>query len=164
MLLSEKVEEYDSAYQSENSYLSDDPLKINKLESIYHNPSYYCGYVIRALVGNLKCRGSVPSEQNHSSVIAFLGKGNAGMSIMTHSSKLLKRAQEHAKVRTKEDNRSQVNVYKYVSTEEGQIGVDDTLAKNSLSPYAYKMLYIPTSKRASFLQSERNNLNKDVTV
>ena len=42
--------------------------------------------------------------------------------------------------------------------------MDDTLAEKSLSPYAYKLLYIPTSKRASFLQSERNILNKDVTV
>ena len=86
------------------------------------------------------------------------------MSIMTHSSRLLKRAQEHAKVRTKEDNKSQVNCYKYVSQEQGQLGVDDALAKKSLSPYCYKIHYVTSSKRAKRLQSYRDSVNGNVSV
>lgn len=60
--LRENKDQCDRAYQTATLFLIDDPSKINKLEKIYQNPSYYCGYIIRALRGNLKCSGSVPSE------------------------------------------------------------------------------------------------------
>ena len=42
--------------------------KINYLDTIYHNPTYYSGYVLAAVEGNCQLHGSSHAEQNHSSV------------------------------------------------------------------------------------------------
>ena len=164
MLLSSNKQQCNAAYESASSFLANDPRKLDKLNRIFDNPSYYFGYIIRGLVGNLKSRGSVPSEQNHASIFAYLGSGDAGMSIMRYLSQLLKRAQDHSKKRRETDNRSQVAAYKYVSSVEVQIGIDDIVAKKALSPYAYKMLYIPASKASLFLQSDVNQDDKSTNV
>ena len=51
-----------------------------------------------------------------------------------------------------------------MSQEEGQLGVDDVLAKKTLSPYCYKIHYVTSSKRAKFLQSVRDSVNGNVSV
>ena len=154
MLTSYKKTDCDNAYKSAAAYLSFNPQKLAKLDIIYANPSYYCGYVIRGLLGNLRSQGSVSSEQNHASIIAYAGNGNAGWSIMTHISQLMKRAQDHAKKRKQLDNRACVLSHKYSSIHDGQLGIDDALAKKNLSPYAYKQLYLPATQRSLFLQSK----------
>ena len=164
MISSPNILECERAYQLAATFLKTDPRKLNKLKKIHNNSSYYCGYVLRAIRCNLKSQGSVPAEQNHSSVIAYLGKGNASSSIMVHASQLMKRAQEHSKQRKEQDNRSQVNVYKYTSKLLGQLGIDDTLARKSLSPYAYKMLYLPSSQRASYMMSDINTCDNSINV
>ena len=63
MLLSAKKDECDCAYESAAIFLASDPRKLRKLDDIYGNPSYYCGYIIRVIRGNLNAKGSVPSEQ-----------------------------------------------------------------------------------------------------
>lgn len=71
----------------------------------------------------------------------------------------VKRAQEPAKSCKEEDNRWHVNVYKYASKEECQLGVDDMTANKTLSLFTIKLLYYPTSKRAIFLQFQRNHFD-----
>ena len=46
-------------------------------------------------------------------------------------------------------------MHNYVSQEQGQAGLDDTVAKKSLSVYAYKTLYSRAAKFAKFRTSER---------
>ena len=72
-----------SSYKSIAKYLQLDPIKLEKLDNIYNNPGYYAGYFLRNIEGNRVFRGSVPAEQNHSSVIAYLGEGG-NSSIMEH--------------------------------------------------------------------------------
>jgi hypothetical protein len=63
--------------------IADDPIKANCIKKIFSNPQYKVGYFLRTIEGNLKIIGSVPAEQNHSSVAAYLGKG-ANWSILEH--------------------------------------------------------------------------------
>ena len=110
------------------------------MDIIYNNPGYYAGYVLRNIEGNRVFRGSVPAEQNHSSVIAYLGEGG-NWSIMEHMQKLRTRQQDHVKKKRKEEDRLHVQTYKYKSNLLGQAGIDDCAAKNALSAYAYNELF-----------------------
>ena len=76
--------------------MKNDPHKLRKLDSIYQNPSYYAGYYLRNIDGNLMVLGSVTAEQNHASIIAYIGEGG-NWSIMLHMSKLMSRHQDHVK-------------------------------------------------------------------
>lgn len=75
MLTSFSETEWTEAYKAARVELSSDLSKLQKLDEIYNNPSYYAGWKLREIKGNLGIQGSVAAEQNHASVVAFLGKG-----------------------------------------------------------------------------------------
>ena len=79
-------------------FLENDPQKLGKLDNIYQNPSYYAGYYLRNIEGNLWLLGSVTAEQNHASIVAYMGEGG-NWSIMLHMSMLMSRHQDHVKKR-----------------------------------------------------------------
>jgi hypothetical protein len=74
MLLGSK-DEWEHSYASAKQYLLHDAQEFSSLEQIYSNPSHYAGWFLRKIEGNLLLNGSVPAEQNHSSVAAHLGAG-----------------------------------------------------------------------------------------
>ena len=109
---------------------------------------------MKKCVGNLGRNGSAPSEQNHSSTVAFLPISGTGQSIMDHTCELVKRQQEHMKEMKKADDILHCSVHSYRSKLNGQKGMDDTLARKSLSTYAYTELYKTAAKFANYLTSE----------
>ena len=72
---SKNREQWDKAYQSVKNKIRHKPLMVDNLDAIYSNPEYYAGYYLKQIPGNMLLMGDVPSEQNHSSVDANLGKG-----------------------------------------------------------------------------------------
>jgi hypothetical protein len=67
--------EWDSLYTSAKEYLLHDAETFSPLEQIYSNPSHFAGWFLKKIEDNLLLHGSVPAEQNHSSVAADLGAG-----------------------------------------------------------------------------------------
>ena len=151
MLVSPYENEWLRCYEQASQVLKDDPAKRAKLDNIYSNPKYYAGYHVRSIDGNLKAKGSVPAEQNHSSVVAWLGKG-ATWSIMEHKSFLMQRQQDHAKMRKADEDALHVQCFKFKSQREGQLGVDEVVAKKNLSGYAYREIFQTVRSRAEWLQ------------
>ena len=112
MLLCKTKEEWDIAYSQARMKIHNYPDKVELLDRIYSNPTYYSGYVLKGIVGNLNVHGSSMAEINHSSVVAHLGPGGM-MSIMDHVTKLLERQQHlYNKERTCEI-RAEVNRDRY---------------------------------------------------
>jgi hypothetical protein len=70
MLLSCTKDEWRFSYRKAREAVKEFPLMVEKLEQIYNNPSYYAGYYLKNIVGNLTLLGSVPAEINHSSICA----------------------------------------------------------------------------------------------
>ena len=124
------------------------------LDKIKDNPRYYSGCYLKKRVGNLDRNGSAPSEQNHSSTVAYLPTSGTGQSIMDHTCELVKRQQEHMKEKKKTDDILHCSVHNYRSKLIGQKGMDDTAARKSLSSYAYTELYQRAAKYARYLTSE----------
>jgi hypothetical protein len=87
MLLGTK-EEWDLSYASAKSFLLHDAKKFSALERFHKNPFHFAGWSLKTIEGNLFLHGSVPVEQNHSSVAAHLGSG-ASLSVCAQISKLL---------------------------------------------------------------------------
>ena len=63
---------------------------VDNLNSMHSNPEYYSGHYLKMIPGNMLLMGDVPSEQNHASVDAHLGKG-ATWDVAEHMSQLLRR-------------------------------------------------------------------------
>ena len=154
MLLSRSKKDWDDSYENAARLLQSDPLKLEKLDKIYGNPSYYAGYYLRSKAGNLNLNGSTASEQNHASTQAHIGPGGSGYSIMDHVCALVKREAEKIKTLKKADDLLHCRVHNYQSAQEGQTALDDVIAKKVLSNYAYKHLYTRAAKYASYLTSE----------
>ena len=93
MLLSETEEDWVRTFESAASLLIGHPHKLELLQKIYNNPGYYGGYVTRRIIGNLSLNGSTPTEQNHSSIVAFNGEVMLG-TIIAHVKSLLERQQQ----------------------------------------------------------------------
>ena len=51
----------------------DEPRKVGILDCIYEKPSYYAGYYIRNIKGNMRMKGSIAAEINHSSIASQIG-------------------------------------------------------------------------------------------
>jgi hypothetical protein len=154
MLLSRSKKDWDESYHNAVRLLQADPLKLEKLDKIYGNPSYYAGYYLRIKVGKLNLNGSTGSEQNHASTQAHIGPGGAGYSIMDNVCALVKRETQKIKSLKKADDLLHCRVHDYQSAEEGQRALDDVIAKQSLSKHAYDNLYTRAAKYASYLKSE----------
>ena len=76
MLSSKTIFEWEDAYEAARKLIINVPQQVELLDHIYNKPKYYSGYYVRTLLCNVKLKGSVPAEQNHSSTVANLGKGS----------------------------------------------------------------------------------------
>ena len=101
MLLSRNRLTFVQSYDNAVKFVKNDPLRMAKLNMIRNNESYYAGYKLREIIGNLDMNGSVASEQRHASNVAHFGPGGSGWSIMNHVSELVKREAEHIKRKKK---------------------------------------------------------------
>ena len=109
MLLSSREPEWNSCYQSIVDKLQSDPAKLAKLDKIKSNPSYYAGYYLKKIRGHIEANGSVPAEQNHSSIVAYLDKGHSDWTIMAHAAALLKRQAIQGNVNVQKTNYMQMD-------------------------------------------------------
>jgi hypothetical protein len=139
-----------------------DPAKFSALQEIYENSSYYAGWYLREVEGNLSSVGSTPAEQNHSSVCAHLGDG-ATWQIAEQVSKLLRRQQEQGKQRNEKEALENARSHRYKSRFKNQTGVDDVLAKKCLSMKAYTRFIASTLKPSTSLQC-RTDVNGSISV
>ena len=87
-MLSGTKDEWETSYSSAKTHLLNDAEKFSALEEIYQDPSHYAGWFLKKIEGNLFLNGSIPAEQNHSSVAAHLG-ARASWSVVEQVSKLL---------------------------------------------------------------------------
>ena len=89
-------------------------------------------------------RGSVSAEQNHASIYACLGNGG-NFSIVEHIQCLMKRQQElMASITSKEIRHiSMVDAYKSKAFSDAESTAADTLARQSLTGYAYEKKFLP---------------------
>jgi hypothetical protein len=77
MMESKTEEEWTSAYFQAKQRICFRPVKVELLDGIYENPTYYSGYILYNHPGSLDMKGDVAAEQNRSSVAAYLGVGAA---------------------------------------------------------------------------------------
>ena len=96
--------------------------------------------------------GSAPAEQNHSSVVAHLGKG-ANWGVAEHISHMLKRQIHLTKARREKENSRFVQTHRFKS----KLGMDDETAKKSLSKFAYEELFTKEFRKCKKLE----HLNQD---
>jgi hypothetical protein len=66
MMESKTEEEWMSAYFQAKQRISFRPDKVELLDGIYENPTYYSGYVLYNHPESLDMKGDVAAEQNHS--------------------------------------------------------------------------------------------------
>ena len=152
ILLSPDEDVWDRSYDSICRVIENDPKKMALLDKIYDNPSYYGGFYLKAIQGNLKLNGAVPAEQNHSSVAAHLGKGNK-WSLTEEVKELMVRQQEHFKAKKTKADALYVASFKFKSKCSGQQGIDEVIAKRNLSTFAFKELFQKSYMKSQFLQS-----------
>ena len=84
--------QWDLLYNKALRAIDDDPNKVDKLIEIGHNETYYAGYYLRDIAGNMNLMGSTPAEQYHASITFHLGKG-ASWSLAEQIVQLFKRQQ-----------------------------------------------------------------------
>ena len=151
MMESKTEEEWTSAYFQAKQRICFRPDKVELLDGIYENPTYYSGYVLYNHPGSLDMKGDVAAEQNHSSVAAYLGEG-AAWTIAENIYQLLRRHKDivrrHMAV---EDNlHSYIRVYK--TTYQGYEGLSDMEAKQALPGNAYKRFFVKALESGARLQ------------
>jgi len=129
----------------------DYPIALEKLDDVYNNPQYYSGYYLRSITCNLRFRGSVPAEQNHSSIIRFLGE-SASYTITEQIVKLLERAEVHYNATCRAEDLNNLQAQKHLSKFDGHLKKEDMLARRTLSYYAYTNLFLKNLKKSSLLQ------------
>ena len=141
MLNSDTKEQWDICYNKALKVIEADPRVVEKLVHIGQSESYYAGYYLKNIEGNLGLRGSSPVESNHSSNVAHLGKG-ASWSISEHIAHLFNRQQHLYTLELQEENDYYVSTLKYQSDFEGQSEMDDIAAKKCLTRYAHEKLFL----------------------
>jgi hypothetical protein len=140
MLLGSK-EEWEHSYTSAKKHLLADAGKLCVLQQIYDEPSHYAGWFLKNIEENLLLlNGSVPAEQNHSSVAAHLGRGGS-WSVAEQVTKLLKCQTRISTKRCQIEQKAYVVALWYKSNHRGQDAFNDEMAKRQLSPFAYGKLF-----------------------
>ena len=95
-ILKGTMEEWNQAYLDASEMLVGDAQKHSYLDQIINDPGYYAGWHLRQVEGNLDALGSVPAEQNHSSITARIGKG-ACWELVIHVERLASGQQDISK-------------------------------------------------------------------
>ena len=91
MLYSRSKNEWDEAFHNARSLVINNHNLVEKLTKIHKDPSHYAGYYLSSVKGgSLGKHGDSHSEQNHSSVVAYLGQGGS-LAIQEQIQALLKR-------------------------------------------------------------------------
>ena len=140
------------------------PQLVSKLQEINNNPSYYSNYFLVELGFTKTKKGDTHSEQNHSSVVAYLGKGGC-MSLCEYISELLKRIQDRARSKNFEKSKCLVSIHRYESKcSDHNDRIMDAHAKKTLSNYAYREFYTKQRKDGSHLQYRTFNEDHDTAV
>ena len=112
MLLSTANSEWDVAFLSASELLVEIPTNLELLNKIHNNQSYHAGYVTRQIVGNLRCNGSTPAEQNHVSIVSFKGE-NMLISVCKHIESLIERQQQLSNKENEKDTEYIVQWHRY---------------------------------------------------
>jgi hypothetical protein len=156
MVTCETEAEWEFAYQSARKVLADDPEKCSKLDAIHSNPSYYSGHILHDMEGSLGKKGDSHAEQNHSSIVAHLGKGGT-LNLAEQVCGLLNRHKSNTLRRQQAEWALTITASKYKSTYRSPTECrDDVLAKQALSMFAYKK-YTESLQHARRLQVSENN-------
>lgn len=152
MLLGSKAD-WEHGYSKSLLLLAKDAEKMMLLQQIYSNPKYYAGWYLRLMEENLFLNGSVPAEQNHSSITAHLGKG-ASWGIAEHIKHLIVRQRDLTTQRRSREASRCLSTNKYKSDFREQKQRDDELAIRSLSKWAYENLFVVEYRKISKLDQE----------
>jgi hypothetical protein len=130
------------------------------LDNIHAKPSYYAGYYLHTVIGgSLGKNGDTTAEQNHSSVVSYLGDGG-NFSIAEQVKALLERHQDRVRKKTKQEQSLMVSIDRYKSPlPHGYQATEDTKAKKALSAHhAHKNFFLKSLKRGERL---RHDFNED---
>jgi hypothetical protein len=146
VMLTRGRDEWEQAYQQASIILRDNAEKHSYVSDIHDNPKYYSAWYLSSVEGNLKMNGSVPAEQNHSSIIAHLGNG-ASWSITEHTNNLIRRQVHLTSKRRQEDDSRFVQTRVYKSCFGMDEAGDDELAKRTFSKFGYESLFLPALKK-----------------
>ena len=125
---------YENAMRGLQSY----PEKAAALTKIHSNPQYFSSWKVKQIPGNLFCKASTSAEQNHSSVVAHLGKG-ANLSIAEHINALTERQVHLQKIRRTKNAKRRLQRKSYRSSRAGEQGSNDVAAAKALSGYAFSI-------------------------
>ena len=147
MLLNGSEDKWSKAYQDARLTLSSFPAMVEKLDKIFRNPKYYAGYYLRNISCNMCLHGSVRAEINHSSICAHLGEG-ANWEITYQLMKLMQRATHNYLVYCKAEDSLNLNNEYYTSKMDGDLGIQDKLAKKALSSIAHSKGWTIAIRRA----------------
>ena len=153
MLLSNTSEEWDNAYNDAIIIIRDYPLKLEKLKEIYDRPSYYAGYYVREIYGNLLLVGNSAAESNHASITQHLGHGGE-WTICEQITKLMDRQQYFINIDRQKTDDLFVRKNYFTSKFDGDLSKHDSLAKKHLSDYAYQHCWIKPLNRSKLFKSQ----------
>jgi hypothetical protein len=104
--------------------------------------------------GSLGKNGDSMAEQNHSSVVAYLGDGG-NFSTAEQVKALLERHQDRARTKTKEEQNLMVSIDRYKSPlPHGYQATEDLKAKKALSAHAHKHFFLKSLKRGERLRHD----------
>ena len=98
MLECETEKQFRICFKTAKKIIKANPKKVEILEDIYNNPEYYAGYFLKSVPGHLGKQGDSHAEQNHSSVVAYLGNGGS-MRVAQQVCELIDRHKEQIKKR-----------------------------------------------------------------
>ena len=158
MLESHTKEQWDDCFQNATQIVSDKHSMVKKLSDIHDNPTFYAGYYLNEIKeGSLGKKGDSHSEQNHASIISYLGEGG-NLELTEQITQLLERHKNRVKLKTAFDGDLQLIVSKYRSRLEGYEGIADNQARMALSDYAYTSFFLPTLRKSSRYQVQKEQL------
>ena len=132
------------------------PRQVELLDHIHNAPKYYSGYYIRTLVCNLKVKGSAPAEQNHSSTVSNLGKGSM-WSISEQLTRLTERQQHHHIRNMRMENNWWFSAFKTKPRLEGNVGLQEQKAKQSLAQWPFIKIWQQNSNAAKYYDHKESD-------
>ena len=102
---------------------------VDKLTNIYNDPSHYAGFYLSCnKSGSLGKHGDSHSEQNHGSIVAYMGQGGS-LSIKEQIESLMRRHQNRVRQKTTHESSLRVKLeLPYTSPFDDYEGVADVAA------------------------------------
>ena len=142
MLFCRTENEWDDAFYNARRLISDFPDMVDKLTKIYKDPNHYSGYYLaKKKGGSLGKNGDAHVEQNHSSVVAYLGQGGS-LAIREQIHKLIMRHKNRVQQKTTKEASLRVSFsLPYTSPYDDYEAAADCEARKLLSQYAYEKFF-----------------------